>query len=157
MNLQNCTCHYDVTICRIHDIKAQIRAQSQMAEFNSGATRTAEPLEDPEGFLSPVVIQAYCQYMSKHRKQEDGKVRNSDNWQKGMPKARYMRSMWRHFFDVWYKWRNFREPDLMLGLLNALCALLFNVQGMMLEVLISMGRTSRPVIRSEEEDVPKQQ
>ena len=121
-----------------------------MTSFNSGATRTSEPLEDYEGFLSPAVIREFGRYMAHHRMQADGEVRSSDNWQKGIAKKRYMRSMWRHFLDVWADWRNDRIGD---ALLDSLCALFFNVQGMILEVLVSTGKAKRPHIRSG--DVPK--
>jgi len=124
-----------------------------MKEFDSGSTRSSEPLEDPEGFLSPYVINQYNDYMARNRTQADGNIRNGDNWQKGMPKARYMRSMWRHFLDVWGVWRQGSDLNVMI---DPLCALMFNVHGMLLEVLISLGHIKRPIIRSEE-DVPKQQ
>lgn len=117
-----------------------------MAHFNSGANRSAEDLRDPEGFLSPLVLDAYIAYMTKHRTQADGKLRPGDNWQKGMPKARYMRSMWRHFLDVWRLWRREKAADQMV---EPLCALMFNVHAMLLEVLISNGEP-RPLIRSED-------
>jgi hypothetical protein len=127
--------------------------------FESGATRSPEPLEDPEGFLSPFVIDRFNTYMAKHRVQTDGEIRASDNWQKGMPKRRYMRSMWRHFLQVWREWR---DPHGYLDdLEEALCALMFNVQGMLLEVLIERGEIKRPrahnVEEQEEDNVSKQQ
>jgi hypothetical protein len=77
-----------------------------MTTFGSGATRSADDDKiDPEGFLSPLVIERFCQYMHKHRKQGDGALRASDNWQKGMGQARYVKSLWRHFLDVWRIWR----------------------------------------------------
>ena len=121
----------------------------EMAHFDSGATRTAEPLEDYEGFLSPLVIEEFGKYMAVHRVQANGETRLSDNWQRGMTKARYMRSMWRHFLQVWKLWRKERLGD-GKAMLGALSALMFNVHGMMLEVLISTG-AERPIIRSEED------
>lgn len=117
-------------------------------EFKSGATRSPEPLEDPEGFLSPFVIDAFNAYMAKHRTQSDGKLRASDNWQKGMPKRRYMRSMWRHFLQVWRIWRQEGRSG---HLVEPLCALMFNVHGMLLEVLISTGKIQRPKAHNGEE------
>lgn len=124
-----------------------------MDKFDSGATRTAEPLEDYEGFLSPLVLEQFARYMAKHRKKEDGEIRSSDNWQRGMSKTRYMRSMWRHFHELWKRWRHRKDRA---SLVDPLCALFFNVQGMLLEVLISIGKADRPIIRSDD-NVPKQQ
>lgn len=92
--------------------------------FDTGATRdTAEDKLDYEGFLSPDVLEAYAEYMHINRFQTDGTVRASDNWQKGIPRDVYMKSMFRHFMEVWNahrKGKPIRQP---------LCALLFNVMG----------------------------
>ncbi len=104
-----------------------------MRNFESGATRDNEEGKfDYEGFLSPLVIEAYGKYMHKHRKQADGKLRDSDNWQKGIPKTAYIKSAFRHFIDIWKEHRGFRSKD---GLEEALCALLFNIQGYLYEYL----------------------
>ena len=72
-----------------------------MRKFNTGATRDVDNDKlDFEGFLSPTVLIRYAEYMHTHRKQSDGALRDSDNWQKGIPKEVYMKSMWRHFMDV---------------------------------------------------------
>lgn len=102
--------------------------------FATGATRGSEDGKiDPEGFLSPVVCLRYSQYMQKHRTQPDGSVRASDNWQKGIPMSAYMKSLWRHFLDVWLLHRGHppahEEPD--YDLQEALCGVLFNASGML--------------------------
>ena len=102
-------------------------------EFTTGATRdTDEGKYDYEGFYSPLVMERFAQYMTLHRKQSDGNLRASDNWQKGIPKDAYMKSAWRHFIDVW---KEHRGIDTTEGLEDALCALLFNVQGYLFETL----------------------
>ena len=54
-----------------------------MRTFKSGATRDDDAEKfDYEGFLSPLVIRRYAEYMHGHRKQVDGKMRDSDNCQK---------------------------------------------------------------------------
>lgn len=104
-----------------------------MRKFKSGATRNNnEGKFDYEGFLSPLVIEAYGKYMNKHRKQSDGKLRDSDNWQKGIPVDVYIKSAWRHFFDLWKEHRGIPTKD---GIDEALCALLFNVMGYLHELL----------------------
>ena len=101
-----------------------------MRKFQTGATRdTDENKLDYEGFLSHKVIKRYAEYMHTHRKQADGQLRASDNWQKGIPKDAYMKSMWRHFFEVWEAHREDKEKQ------EALCALLFNVCGYLHEEL----------------------
>lgn len=110
-----------------------------MREFESGATRNVDHNKiDPEGFLSPSVIQAFSDYMNSHRMQADGKLRASDNWTKGIPQDAYMKSMWRHFLDVWSIHRGiarFDETGKEIDKVEALCATLFNVQGMLHEEL----------------------
>jgi hypothetical protein len=105
-------------------------------EFPTGATRDQDTHKiDPEGFLSPLVIQMYCEYMHKQRFQSDGQLRASDNWQKGIPLDVYMKSMWRHFLTVWQHhrgWRAVAREDLT----DALMGLLFNVHGYAHELLL---------------------
>lgn len=106
---------------------------AEIRKFDTGATRdTDQGKHDPEGFLSPLVIERFNEYMHKHRKQADGNLRASDNWQKGIPKDAYMKSAWRHFLDWWKEHRGYESRE---GLQDALCALMFNVQGYLFEVL----------------------
>lgn len=103
-----------------------------MRKFDSGATRNDDSENlDFEGFLSPLVIKAYAEYMQKHRMQADGQLRASDNWQKGIPKDAYMKSGWRHFFDWWGEHRDIGSRE---GMEDALCGLLFNVMGYLHEL-----------------------
>lgn len=107
-------------------------AGKKVREFESGATRDTEDNKpDYEGFLSPLVIKAYGEYMNKHRLQPDGKLRDSDNWQKGIPKDVYIKSMWRHFMDLWLEHRGYKSRD---GLKEAIDGLLFNVMGYYFEL-----------------------
>lgn len=106
---------------------------SSMRKFDTGATRnTDEGKLDFEGFLSPLVLERYGQYMHKHRMQADGNLRDSDNWQKGIPLAAYMKSGWRHFRDWWREHRGYPTDE---GIEEALCALIFNASGYLHEHL----------------------
>jgi hypothetical protein len=101
--------------------------------FHTGATRDSEEGKfDYEGFLNPVVLKKFAEYMQKHIRNSDGKLRNSDNWQKGIPKDVYIKSAFRHFMDIWLEHRGYKSRD---GLTDALCGLLFNTMGYLLEVL----------------------
>jgi hypothetical protein len=71
--------------------------------------------------------------MHEHRTQSNGEVRASDNWQKGIPLDVYMKSMFRHFMDVWANHRLGESGP--QDQLDALMALLFNVQGYAHEIL----------------------
>ncbi len=101
--------------------------------FDSGATRdTAEGKLEIAGFLHPLVVERFCEYMNDNRKMKDGSVRASDNWQSGFPEEVLMQSSWRHFLDFWKEHKGIATSA---GLEVALCAILFNVQAYLLQVL----------------------
>lgn len=107
-----------------------------MREFETGATRDDEgDKPDYEGFFSPQVFQEYGRRMTNHRVQADGKLRASDNWQKGIPRDVYIKSAFRHFVDWWEQHRN-PHPDTEV-LKEALCCLIFNASGYLHEYLKS--------------------
>lgn len=111
----------------MNKIKKSIRT------FDTGATRDSdEGKHDLEGFLSPTVINRFAEYMTKHRKQSDGSLRDSDNWQKGMPKEQYMKSLLRHVHDMWLEHRGNKGRD---DIEESICAILFNAQGYLHELL----------------------
>lgn len=107
--------------------------------FTTGATRDTDTRKpDYEGFVSPLVIREFGRYMHEHRVQPDGSLRDSDNWQKGIPLDAYMKSLWRHFHDLWMLHRGFDVVDFdgnEVDIEDALCACLFNVQGYLHETL----------------------
>jgi hypothetical protein len=101
--------------------------------FETGATRDSDAGKyDYEGFLSPLVLEAFGAYMHKHRTQSDGKLRDSDNWQKGMPRTQYIKSAWRHFHRFWAAHRGYSLKDEKGNaptLLDDAMAILFNIMG----------------------------
>jgi len=110
-----------------------ISPNTAVREFASGATRdTDDGKMDYEGFLSPLVIRRYAEYMHKHRKQSDGSLRDSDNWQKGMPLRVYMKSLWRHFMVLWETHRGVATDE---SREETLCAIIFNASGYLHEML----------------------
>ena len=110
-----------------------------LRSFDTGATRdTAEGKLDYEGFLSPTVLRQYARFMNMNRLQSDGKLRDSDNWQKGIDMDVYMKSGFRHFFEWWTAHRLHNDdPNAQdsVGYMAAMCGLLFNVMGYMHEWL----------------------
>ena len=100
----------------------------KVRKFKSGATRdTNEGKSDYEGFLSPLVLEAYGKYMHKHRHQSDGSLRDSDNWQKGFGIYHYavcMKSLWRHFLDLWFEHRGLKSRECIDDAINGI---MFNV------------------------------
>jgi hypothetical protein len=107
--------------------------------FESGANRDDDTRKmDFEGFLSPVVVRRYAEYMHAHRFGHPDGIRAADNWQRGIPQEAYMKSAWRHFMDWWLIHRDHVAEDAdgqLVDVQDALCALLFNVQGYLHEVL----------------------
>ena len=111
----------------------------QVRTFDTGATRDDDETKpDYEGYLSPLVIRCYGEYMTKHRKQADGKLRGSDNWQKGIPYSAYFKSLWRHLVAAWalhrFK-RFFDHHEDREDMEEALCAIIFNASGYLHEML----------------------
>jgi hypothetical protein len=70
--------------------------------------------------------------MNMHRLQANGETRDSDNWQAGIPKDVYMKSLRRHHDDAWLEHRDFNTEN---GMIANLCGIMFNSMGLLLEVL----------------------
>lgn len=111
-------------------------------KFDTGATRSSEAGKlDYEGFLSPLVLRRYAEYLNEHRVQADGTLRDSDNWQKGIPKKNYVKSLIRHFMDLWLAHRGGQFLGGRKFLQDALCAIIFNAMGYLFEDLQEEGRS----------------
>lgn len=107
---------------------------AHVRQFDTGATRddlASKP--DYEGYLSPLVIERFGQYMLAHQHTSTG-LRASDNWQLGIPEDEYIKSAWRHFHAWWKAHRSGQVVDE-----EALCALLFNTMGYLHETLKGKG------------------
>lgn len=106
---------------------------AQVRRFSTGATRDVDESKfDYEGFLSPLALKRFAEYMHANRRQKDGSLRDSDNWQKGIPLDAYMKSAWRHFVNLWLSHRGQQADE---DIETSLVALMFNVQGYLHEVL----------------------
>lgn len=107
---------------------------NKIRTFESGADRDVD--DDKlgyEGAISPLVWREFAIYMKSKTTRNDGTKRSADNWQRGFPLDSYMESMFRHFMDVWLAHRGWTsDPD---ETMEALMALLFNVQGYAHELL----------------------
>jgi len=109
---------------------------AKVRTFDTGATRDTEDGKlDYEGFLSGRVLKRYAEYMHKHRIQTDGTQRDSDNWQRGIPRSAYMKSKWRHFMDTFLLHRDLPHLATVPDLEESLCAELFNTMGYLHELL----------------------
>ena len=104
-----------------------------MRTFDTGATRGSEKDKlDYEGVISPLALKRYAEYLHKHRIQEDGNLRDSDNWQKGIPLDSYMKSLLRHVISGWINHRKYQILDVTME--DSLCAIMFNAQGYLHEL-----------------------
>jgi hypothetical protein len=107
---------------------------SEMRKFDTGATRNTDKGKlDYEGFLHPSVLKRYAEYLAKHQVQADGKLRDSDNWQNGIPKDVYIKSLFRHFMEMWAVHRG--KVTLTDDFEESVCAVMFNAMGYLFEHL----------------------
>ena len=115
-----------------------------MRKFDTGATRdTDEGKYVYGGFLSPLVLERFSTYMHEHRVQADGGLRAADNWKKGMPLDAYFQSTFRHFMDWWFHHDGLGQKA-QDTLENTLCAVIFNVQGYLHEVIRAKLESKEP-------------
>lgn len=123
-------------------------AEAKIRKFETGATRDTDVSKyDYEGFLSPAVLERFGAYMHKHRVQANGELRDSGNWQRGIPKDAYMKSLIRHVFALWRTHRNVPEVE---NIEDSLCAIMFNAMGYLFEEI----RTKNAVIAKDMPQVP---
>jgi len=102
-----------------------------MRTFSSGATRdNSDDKLDYEGFICPIALETYAEYLHKHRIQSDGKKRDSDSWQKGIPIKECVKSLLRHTVDLWKINRGHiafdRKDGHEINMSEAACAIVFN-------------------------------
>ncbi len=121
---------------------------SETRQFDTGATRNSEEGKfDYEGFLCFRALERYAQYMHKHRHLDDGTLRDSDNWQQGIPLSVYVKSLWRHVIAVSKHNRGIPEKE---PLEDALCGILFNTFGYLHEHLKSTDAKLAPFLKGGE-------
>ena len=97
--------------------------------FDTGANRnSSEGKRDIEGFISPIVIKMYADYMHENRHLANGEFRASDNWQKGMSNEVYMKCLQRHNLDAWLIHRGYNGRE---DMIHALCGIMFNTMGLL--------------------------
>lgn len=106
-----------------------------MRKFETGATRdTDEGKADYPGFESSLVRKRFGEYMLLHQTQADGSKRHSDNWKAGIPIQAYVSSLSRHVLDVLLAMEGY-PLEARASLEDALCAVLFNANGMLHEII----------------------
>lgn len=112
--------------------------------FDTGATRS--PLGDKlqyEGYLNPLVLKRYAEYMQKHQTQSDGTRRSADNWQKNIDIESLCDSKVRHDMDSWLYFRGY-SSEASEEIEDTLCACIFNTMAILKQVLEKRGRGKCP-------------
>jgi len=117
-------------------------------QFSTGATRgTSDGKLDYEGALCPFVLELFVQYMHDNNVMGDGSIRTADNWQKGIPREQYMKSLQRHNHSAWKRLRsekNITKEDLAFeraikAMNKDLFGVMFNSMGLVHENLRLLG------------------
>jgi hypothetical protein len=115
---------------------AEKQDEAQNRYFEKGAYRdTDRGKNEYTKFLHPLVVEAYGDYMTKHRVQSDGVVRAADNWRTGFGddhKRVCLESAFRHLLDVWKELEGYESRD---GIDEALGGLFFNTLALWAKVL----------------------
>lgn len=100
--------------------------------FKGGATRDGHGNKyDYEAFTNALVKRRFAKFMHFHRRQKDGSLRDGDNWQRGMPREVFMKSLIRHVEQLHYQWDKRRQLSE-----TTLCAIRFNADGLLHELLL---------------------
>lgn len=124
----------EVNVNEMTDMRTAVRV------FGTGATRS--PLGNKleyGGYLNPLVLKRYAEYMKKHQTQSDGQQRSADNWQKNIDLASLYDSKIRHDQDIWLFSRGYLA-EMSEPIEEALCASLFNSMAILKQVLEQAGR-----------------
>lgn len=112
-----------------------------LEEFKTGATKSPSTERwAPARFTSAIVLNRYYEFMHKNRFQKDGTVREPDNWKLGIPSKNYFASLDRHFHEAKLMWEfpettHYNDASQKLEWEDTLCAILFNVMGLLFNVL----------------------
>lgn len=105
-------------------------------EFETGANRDSDKDKlDIEAYLSPLVLQAYSEYMYRNQYLKDGTKRDGDNWQNLFGEnhqAVCMKSLTRHFMDLWLLHRGHEARE---DIESALAGIMFNAMAIWYEIL----------------------
>ena len=115
-------------------------------EFETGANRNSDEGKlDYSGFNHPLVEWAFAQYMHTHRELEDGTLRDSDNWQKGIPNNELLKSKRRHDqdYDMIARGIKVTENGEELDPVEVLCGIRFNINALILSYVKQIEEVDR--------------
>ena len=131
-----------------NSIKVLNETDYELRKFDSGAIRDTNIGKlEYYGFFSPLVMKRFAEYMGMHRKLPDGSLRGSDNW-KGLFGEEHSRvcfdSLLRHLMDVWLIMDNYQD-EARDSMEEALCAMSFNINALLLKLLIDKKNKSEDI------------
>lgn len=121
-----------------HNCDLSDATSNVVRKFESGAIRDSnEDKLDFESTFDPLTMESFAKFIHKHNKLPDGSMRPEDNWQKGIPKKEYMKSLFRHFMQAWKIHRGHKAFDNHgeVTMEDALNGIIFNARGYLFEIL----------------------
>lgn len=118
----------------------------EVRKFSTGATRDTDVRKlKYRDFFSAAVLKRRAEYMDKHRVQPDGALREANNWKKGIPEEAYSDSLIRHVQEYAQIVTNEFDGDVQPGQLEELlCAIMFNAEGHLFEILKAKQNGKKP-------------
>lgn len=109
-----------------------------MRRFETGANRDQNTTKvNYMGHISPLVTHEYGKYMHACRALPDGSFRDAENWKLGMPINVWLESLVRHMEDVKLIADGYPDVATTPDMKKALCAVLFNAQGLLYQILVA--------------------
>lgn len=116
--------------------------------FETGAIRDVNTTKvNVMGHISPLVTKFYTEYLHECRKLQDGTLRDAENWKLGMPEQVWLESFVRHTEDVKLIADGFPDAAHTPDMKKALCAVLFNAQGLLYQILVRERAAAASVSR----------
>lgn len=108
-----------------------------MRKFKGGATRGNADGKINYAHSSALAERVWCEYMHQHRIQEDGKLREPDNYKKGMDVESYRTGLAGHNKDIELLLEGHKvfEKGKEVTPFDAIMASKFNLQGLIIELM----------------------
>lgn len=108
-----------------------------MRTFPKGGTRSDDDGKIDYAHLSALADRVWCEYMHEHRIQENGELREPDNYKKGLSLESYKKSLRGHMQDLNLILEGHKvfEKGKEVTPFDAIMAIRFNVQGVIIETM----------------------
>lgn len=121
---------------KLNDETGNGHDDGRIRQYPTGATRDSGQDKPVHWrFGSALVEKRFGEYMHTKRVQSNGELRDGDNWKKGIPIQDYFDSLSRHVNDLRLHMEGFGDEATEQDIETVLCAVKFNVDGMLHEFL----------------------